>query len=330
MCKSIKFMYLCAPMSRTCLYIIALLFFAAEGVFAQIHSSSTYEYLITSDSQLKHIEFLTSGEIAGRGAGTPQGKEVADYIAGEFEKYGLQPFKSVSFLQKFSIRHTGKSGYNVIGWLPAKNKNAKYIIIGAHFDHIGTIKGKMFPGADDNASGVAAMLNIAQAFGERFKEKNDLEHHLVFVAFDANNHSLQGSKHFTGRMGIYSSNITCMVNLDQIGSTLAPPDKNKEYLLVLGADKLKGWQVEQLNFANKFFDINLDLDYTFYNSQDFYNIFYKLSDQQSFTEMGIPALLFTSGITNHTNKESDTPENLSPEVLNKRVELIYRFLWLIM
>lgn len=316
-------------MRRVHLYILLLITFTANSLFAQVHSSSTYEYLITPENQQKHLSFLTSPEIAGRAAGSIQAKEVADYIAAEFESYGLVPLKSVSYLQNFPIRNIGKTGYNVAAWLPSDKLNAKYIIIGAHYDHIGTINGKFFPGADDNASGVAALLNIAQAFGKRFSEKRDLNHHLVFVAFDANNHSLQGSKHFASRLGISSGRITCMINIDQIGSTLAPVGDEEEYLLVLGADKLEGWQREQLDFANTYFGMNLDIDYTFYNSPDFYNIFYKLSDQQSFTERGIPSLLFTSGITKLTNKEGDTVENLSPEVLDKRIELIFRFLWLI-
>lgn len=316
-------------MKRVHIYIFLILTMTANTLFAQVHSSSAYEYLITPDNQLRHLKFLTSEEIAGRAAGSPQAKMVADYIAAEFESYGLVPLKSVSYLQNFQIRSIGKTGYNVAAWLPSNNKNAKYIIIGAHFDHLGTIKGKMFPGADDNASGVAAMLNIAQAFGKRFCEKRDLNHHLIFVAFDANNHSMQGSKFFASRLGISPDKITCMINLDQIGSTLAPVGDKMDYLLILGADKLKGWQREQLEFANRYFALNLAIDYTFYNSADFYNIFYKLSDQQSFTEIDIPALLFTSGITKHTNKESDTIKNISLEVLDKRTELIFRFLWLI-
>ena len=71
------------------------------------------------------------------------------------------------------------------------------------------------------------------------------------------------------------------------------------------------------------------MDSSYYGSPEFYDIFYKLSDQQSFTERGIPALLFTSGITKLTNKEGDTVQNLNLEVLQKRIELIYRFLWLV-
>jgi Zn-dependent M28 family amino/carboxypeptidase len=152
----------------------------------------------------------------------------------------------------------------------------------------------------------------------------------VFVAFDGNNFSLQGSRHFVSRLGIPQGSITCMVNMDQIGSVLSPVGKNPEYLLVLGSNKLKGWQKGQLDFSNEYFGLGLELDYSYYGSQDFYDIFYRLSDQQSFTAAGIPALLFTSGITKHTNKESDNVDNLDVDVLVKRIDLIYRFIWLIL
>lgn len=320
-----------------------MIFCAAAGSLqGQVHSSSSYKYLLDEKNTMQHLEFLTSPELAGRAAGTSQAKEVADYIAKEFEEYGLEPFRGINFYQPFKIQVAPKKGgraipsspkeldgYNVIGYAPAKSKNARYIIVGAHFDHIGSLGEKFFPGADDNASGVAAMLELAKAFGKRYREKNDLKHHIVFVAFDGNNHNLQGSRAFVQKKGVEPYKVTCMVNIDQIGSTLAPVGEFDEYILVLGGDKLGTWQKEQLDFANEFFGLGLCIDYSYYGSQQFYDIFYRLSDQQSFTEAGIPALLFTSGITKHTNKETDAVGTLSPEVLQRRIELIYRFLWLI-
>ena len=334
---------------RRMVTLVAVAMLTAVAAFGQVHTSTTYRYLLTREGTLKHLEYLTSEEVAGRGAGTAQAMRTAEYIAACMESYGVRPFRSVSFFQPFSLqtgkggsssysRVTGssagvkieKKGHNVVGYLPSGRKNAPYVIVGAHFDHIGIIDGKVYPGADDNASGVAALLELARMFGKRYQERGDLEANIVFVAFDGNNFSLQGSRHFVSRLGIPSGSITCMVNMDQIGSTLSPVGKNPEYLLVLGGDKLKGWQKEQLDFANDWFGLGLEIDYTYYGSQDFYDIFYRLSDQQSFTAIGVPALLFTSGITKHTNKETDCVDNLDVDVLVKRIDLIYRFIWLIL
>ena len=321
-------------------FLTILLATAAVQLHGQVHSSSAYRYLLDERDIMRHIEFMASAEMAGRAAGSPQAEEVADYIAAQFGTYGLEPFKSKDFLHPFNIHVRGKSsgnssvsenltGYNVVGYVPAKDRFAPYIVVGAHFDHIGTHGEKFYPGADDNASGVAALLETAKVFAQRCREKNDLTHNIVFVAFDANNLNLQGSRDFVQKMGIPVEKTSFMLNLDQIGSTLAPVGESDEYLIVLGADKLKPWQKEQIDFANEFFQLGLHIDYTYYGSEQFYDIFYRLSDQQSFTEAGIPALLFTSGITGHTNKESDVAETLSADVLMRRVELIYRFLWLV-
>lgn len=325
----------------------------ALAALGQVHTSDTYRYLLSSKGVMEHLEHLTSEDVAGRGAGTSQARKAAEYITACLERYGVRPFRSVSFFQPFTLpagkgagasytqqyrQVTGggssaageKKGHNVVGYLPSGRKNAPYVIVGAHFDHLGIIDGKVYPGADDNASGVAALLELARMFGKRYQERGDLESNIVFVAFDGNNFSLQGSKHFVSRLGIPPGNITCMVNIDQIGSTLSPVGENPEYLLVLGGNKLKGWQTEQLDFANEYFGLGLELDYSYYGSPDFYDIFYRLSDQQSFTAAGIPALLFTSGITKHTNKESDNVDNLNVDVLLKRIDLIYRFIWMIL
>lgn len=320
---------------------------APEQLPGQVHSSSSYKYLLSRENTLRHLEFLTSPHIAGREAGSAQAREVAEYIAKEFGSYGLLPFNSINFFQPFELPPPrpnrkkdggmgvpaslikGQQGCNVIGYLPSRNKEARYIVVGAHFDHIGTHGERYYPGADDNASGVAAMLEIAKAFGRRYTERDDLEHHIVFVAFDGNNFNLSGSKAFVQNKGIPPHKVVCMLNLDQIGSTLTPVGENTEYLQVLGADKLLPRQKEQLDFANHYFQLGLLIDYTYYGSRQFYDIFYRLSDQQSFTAAGIPALLFTSGITKHTNKESDVVPTLSLDVLGKRIELIYRFLWLL-
>lgn len=295
-----------------------------------IHSSERYNYLIDKQEQIKHLQFLSSFETGGRNVDSPGNLKCREYISNEFEKYGLLPLRLSGYIQEFYLpKYSGKGG-NVVGYIPASHKRAKYIIIGAHYDNIGLIKDKLYPGTDDNASGVAALLQIAKAYGKKYQENGGGKYNIVFVAFDANNLSMLGSKTFIQKSGIAPYQIECMINIDQIGSNLVPPSENKDYILVLGADKLSDWKANALGYANTMANLNLDIDHTYYNSPQFYNIFYKLSDQQSFTEVGVPALLFTSGITKHTNKETDDLSNVSLEVLDKRIRLLYRYLWLIM
>ena len=313
--------------------LFTLISFAAS---AQVHSSSGYEYLISTKQQEQHLKELTSSNATGRATGTSGANLIRDYIANEFRSYGLRIWRG-KHIHKFLV-NSGKSsiagqppldGYNVAGFIPSHIPNSNYIIIGAHYDHMGTINGKLLPGADDNASGVTALLELAKAFAEMAKRGDLITSNIVFVAFDANNRNCQGSKTFARDMIISPNRVTCMVNIDQIGSSLSPISNNPKYMLILGAENLKVWEKEQINFANRLEPEQLELDYTYYNSPGFYNIFYKLSDQQSFTEMGIPALLFTSGITTVTNKESDNISNLNIPILDRRIRVIYRFIYLL-
>lgn len=315
--------------------IFTLLFFLSLAFtgFSQVHSSGTYEYLINQEQQRKHIEELTSSQASGRATGTPGSAYVGSYIANEFRTYGLKEWRG-KFNHPFPVFH-GKNiqpgvpplqGLNVVGYIPSHIKNSNYIIIGAHYDHMGILQGRCFPGADDNASGVTVLLELAKAFGEMAQHEL-ITSNIVFVAFDANNLNNAGSKEFVSGLNISPDKITCMINIDQIGSNLAPPGKDSSYLLILGADKLREWDKEQLTFCNRFTDRPLHIDFTYYNSTAFYNIFYKLSDQNAFTEKEIPSLLFTSGITNYTNKEGDDLSKISFPVLDQRIRLIYKFLY---
>ena len=165
------------------------------------------------------------------------------------------------------------------------------------------------------------------------------ESNIIFVAFDGNGHDLAGSEalwkmiekgQFTdpvtgGR--IRKSMISLMVNIDQIGSTLSPVNKDrKDYMIMLGTDSLPKDKRMNLEACNGLHGTNLDLCLSYYGSETFTRVFYRLSDQKVFVDNGIPAVLFTSGITMNTNKTRDTAASLDMNILKKRVTLIYHWL----
>lgn len=189
------------------------------------------------------VSFLASDELEGRQTGTDGEKKAAEYIAKRYKKIGLQPKGTSKYLQAFSFKPKTNphdevqfdvngdgtiTGNNVVGFL---NNNAKNtIVIGAHFDHLGyggegslyrdTIKA-VHNGADDNASGVAVMLNLA----EKLKEKNTNNNYL-FIAFSGEEMGLLGSNYFVKNPTINTKNISYMINMDMVGrlkkdSTLA-------------------------------------------------------------------------------------------------------------
>lgn len=306
---------------------------------AQSHNASAYDHLADPKIQKEHILALTAPQTMGRATGSSGSAVARDYIEERFVEYGIEK-RGILYEQEFefnTVASDGKGhlghppvkmkGYNIIGEIKSTNGSREYIIIGAHYDHLGEIKGKIYPGADDNASGVAAMLELARMFSRMKDDGKEIGANLIFVAFDGKEQSMAGSRHFVNRLRIHNNNIKCMINIDQIGSTLAPPHKDKNYLLVLGRDSLETWASTQLDLCNRIGGINMDVDYTFYNSKNFYDIFYRLSDHHPFVEQGITALFFTSGITGNTYKETDTAGTISYPVLTNRIRLIFHFIY---
>jgi hypothetical protein len=177
----------------------------------------------------KHIKYLASDKMKGRGTGSKENEKAAQYVAKTFRKLGLQPKGVNGYYQPFigkvrrvvvsdSLRPTK----NVLGFLD--NGAAYTIVIGAHFDHLGmgrqgsskaeNPEGQIHNGADDNASGVAGLLELARYFSQnKVKEPSNF----LFIAFGAEELGLQGSRHFVNNPTIPLENINFMLNMDMIG-----------------------------------------------------------------------------------------------------------------
>ena len=294
---------------------------------------------ITQETLHRELSFLTDELCEGRAAGTRGGIEAAFWVQRKFEKAGLKCIGG-SYGSHFTTP-TGAVAHNVIGMIPGALSMPRdsYIIVGAHFDHLGELDGKLYPGADANASGTIALTSLADIFGAMKEMGKVYDCNILFVAFDAKEMDMAGSaslwklidygmlKDPVSGESISKEKIRLMVNLDQIGSSLSPIRRNREdYLLMLGNDSLPKDKRMNLEVCNMMHDINLDLCFSYYGSKAFTDVFYRLSDQRVFVDNGIPAVFFTSGITMNTNKTRDTAENLNFEVLHKRIRLIYHWL----
>jgi Zn-dependent M28 family amino/carboxypeptidase len=299
----------------------------------------TAKKAVTAEKLEREISFLTDSICQGRASGTSGSVEAAMWIRRQFKEAGLIKMTD-SWTQGFSIRHDIK-GRNVIGMLPGAKSIPydRYIIVGAHYDHLGFLDGKFYPGADSNASGVVAMTNLAEMFGKMRKMGKIFRCNIIFVAFDAKEYDLRGSQALwdmieyerlvnplTGKT-ITKDKVDLMVNIDQIGSSLAPVNKGRpDYMIMLGTSSLPKAKRNLLENCNRDESIEMDISLDYYGSTNFTNIFYKLSDQKVFVENRKPAVLFTSGITMNNNKTWDRTENLNLDVLRKRIWLMFHWL----
>lgn len=175
-----------------------------------------------SSKLLKDVEILSSDAYEGRKTGTKGAEMTRIYIKKRFDSIGLQAYPALKgFEQSFSLGKTGSqiSGRNMIGYIKGKTEQA--IVISAHYDHIGIINGEIYNGADDNASGVAALLHFAEYY-----KKHQPNHTLIFAAFDAEEMGLQGAKAFVTNPPVALEKIALNINMDMISHN----DKGELYV----------------------------------------------------------------------------------------------------
>ena len=186
---------------------------------------------VTEKEIAEHISFLASPKMAGRFPGTRENKKVVDYLIKNFKQAGIKAYGN-SYIQEFKAKIRVKKGLdtpvvttqNVIGFIEGSDPLLKneFIVLGAHYDHLGmggpsskkpdTVG--IHLGADDNASGTAALLEIAERLAAH---KKDLKRSVLFIAFGAEEQGLLGSKYFVAHPLIPLSSIKLMLNMDMVG-----------------------------------------------------------------------------------------------------------------
>ncbi|MFJ6023819.1 M28 family peptidase [Brevundimonas sp. NPDC092305] len=163
---------------------------------------------------LDDIRILSADDMQGRDTGSPGGEMARNYIIGRFEALGVEAPR-VGRLQPWEA--TGRTrqgpktfnGINILGVVPGTRVTDRYIVVSAHYDHVGVHDGLVFNGADDNASGVSTMLALADDL-----RRQAPEHSVIFVAFDGEEHGLLGAKHFVEVPPVPLASIAMNLNFD--------------------------------------------------------------------------------------------------------------------
>lgn len=182
----------------------------------------------------KHISYLASDELKGRLAGSKEEQKAAHYLNDQFKKLGLKPYQGKSYSIPFEYKYklnpkdslnpqeVSVKANNVVAYLD--NKAAKTIVIGAHYDHLGVnehgnstkmnSKGEIHNGADDNASGVAGVLELARMLSQN---KTTEKANYIFALFSGEEDGLIGSKALAELIKTQTPNTVAMLNMDMIG-----------------------------------------------------------------------------------------------------------------
>lgn len=288
---------------------------------------SVYENVISEEKMRRTILYLSDDNARGRATGSRGHETINSHIRYSFKKYELKPFFGDYYTQRFMCKDSVVAT-NIAGYVPSITGSDEYIIISAHYDHIGDINGFIYNGADDNASGVAVMMNLAEVFSLMSRLGSGPSKNLVFIAFDAKEKSMAGSRHFVEHLQIPKEKIIADINIDQIGTVLEPVQKNDtNYVLVLGKNTLRKKDRGKIDYANR--NTGLNISYTYYGSPEFTQVFMRVSDQIAFLEKDIPALFVTSGIHRHTYKTTDDECLINYPVLKKRALLLFNLLMIL-
>jgi Zn-dependent M28 family amino/carboxypeptidase len=178
--------------------------------------------VIDSAALLRDLQALSADDMQGRQVDTPGGAKARQYVLERFKAAGVKAFGD-SYAAAFTFSagrgdSATRHGVNVIGRIDGTSQPGRYIVVSAHYDHIGVRNGQVFNGADDNASGTAALFALAKYFST-----HPPQHSLIFAAFDGEEAGLRGSLAFVQRPPVELASIAIDVNMDMIGRD--PADK---------------------------------------------------------------------------------------------------------
>ena len=178
--------------------LTALLIAASTAMQAQerrrsLGSYTMYEQIIYQAKQERIMEWLADDMSEGRATGTDAGMSTARFIEVLYRQYGLEPLFGSSFYQPFIADSlSGSRGRNVVGIVRSEVPSDEYVLISAHYDHLGILNGNVYNGADDNASGVTVLLNLADMLGTMKKTGTGPDKNIIFAALDAKDIAYKG------------------------------------------------------------------------------------------------------------------------------------------
>lgn len=211
---------------------------------------------------------------------------------------------------------------NVLALIEGSEKPNEYIIISAHYDHLGKKNGLVYNGANDNASGTSALIEIAKSFKLAIDQGKAPKISIIFAAFSGEEKGLLGSEFFINNAPISVNSIKTNLNMDMLGRRDIYHN-HSNYIYLLGASHLKPKLKQTSDSLNALFT-NLTLDYTYDYS---HNPLYGASDQASFVNKNIPAIMYFNGLHEDYHTIDDTADKLNFKNIKQVAQLVFLTAW---
>lgn len=272
---------------------------------------------------------IASDTFNGRLAGSEGYDKLCSYLKDYYQSKNINSTNTYpeyyQSLSKSALPKKVNTTQNVIAVIEGTEYPDEHIIISAHSDHLGVKKDNIYYGADDNASGTAAVLEIAEAFKIAVLNGNPPKRSLVFAHFTAEENGLLGSKFYTKKPAYPLKNTVANLNIDMIGRIDEMHNNNSDYIYLIGSDRISLELDAIAQKANSTFP-KLELDYA-YNDPDDPNRYYYRSDHYNFAKKGIPSIFFFNGSHKDYHKSTDTADKINFELLKKRTDLVFSIAW---
>lgn len=303
----------------------------SKGVAAIISVASNYPK--TTATERKGNQFLN----AFRRNISPQVFTVSENVAKAIVGNEYDNARSNSSLMKtyaadvlLDVKKTtlNSRSSDVIGVLPGTDLKDEYLVISAHYDHLGMRNGAIYYGADDDGSGTVSIMQIAQAFAKAKAEGKGPRRSVIFLANSGEEKGLWGSDYYTSHPTFPLEKTTADLNIDMIGRTDSSRKvgDSSNYVYVVGDDKLSTDLRTISEAVNKKY-VKMELDYKFNDPNDRQRIYFR-SDHYNFAKHGVPIIFYYDGMLGADyHKPTDTPDKINYNLMAKRAQLVFYTAW---
>ncbi len=303
-------------MTKKLTYLLFSILFLTGLIACDLQDNETSRATQPVDHErlLSDIQYLSSDQLEGRKTGEPGNKLAQDFIEKRFTELRLSSLNN-GYRQVFdhTNNRTGEEftdAVNLIGFIEGTLNSERFIVVTAHYDHLGISEdGEIFNGADDNASGTAGLLAAAAYFSD---QKPD--HSILFIAFDAEEQGLGGARYFVQNPVVPLEQIALNINMDMISNNF------EDELYAVGTAHYPFLKpiVEEVN-------VSAPIDVLFgYDTDEWPQNWTMSSDHGAFHEAGIPFIYFGVEDHPHYHRPSDTFEHINSEFYIHAVETIIR------
>lgn len=236
----------------------------------------------------------------------------------------LQANTELAFQKKTHVLQSS----NVLGVMEGTDKKDEWLIITAHYDHLGKRGDVIYYGADDDGSGTVGVLEIAEAFSKARSAGKGPRRSILFMTVSGEEKGLWGSEYFSEHPTMPIDKVTANLNIDMIGrvDTERKKPDTLNYIYVVGDDKLSS-DLKPISEAVNAKQTKMTLDYKFNDPNDTERIYYR-SDHYNFARKGIPIIFYYDGMLKADyHKPTDTPDKINYPLLAKRAKLVFHTAW---